>query len=237
MSTISFDGSVAASKIGPTEIIVVNRSERYLYNFRDEPFLISKLFEEINAMAISNKGIMIITFGNTRLALRLVYIMDVRNSSANVLYRKVWTNDFGDGISITENMVAISTPSERSVNTFELIGGLSINYNSKALILNVRSDTDAFGRRLALAASGKSMAIVSQHSSKEAADVGKIYIYVREENSWSVTDYVLFGMSDVPFFGLGGVFVDDLIGRVDVKINDMEKASYLVSFRFSLFSL
>lgn len=79
-------------------------------------------------------------------------------------------------------MVAMSDPTENMVYTYDLTEGLYVNHDSKAIIACAKCDTGTFGRRLALAASGKSIAVVSWDSTKESSTTGKICIYIGEEN-------------------------------------------------------
>ena len=185
----------------------------------------------IQSIVISNNGLIVMSFDSISTKTSNVRIFNGGFHRYSLVYDFPWQLHFGAGLSITPNSdkLAIGSPGENRVYTYNLDASGSVVMDSKLVIVGPASKS--FGWKVGLSKSGNTLAIASPSSRIESLDVGAVYIYVINEGKWEQLDLVLYGSNDGLRIGVGGVSVDDNIGIISVQDDNLgRRRSFMVRF-------
>ncbi len=223
------DGSYAVVQTAPGRLEIFAKDKSYFYE--DE-------FGKLEAMAVSGVGTLIATFSaqittsaNERRSVSMVRVLDISSTPIKPLHNEVWKEGFGKAVSITpsSDTIAIGSPKENTVYTYRFKRG-EVTRQSRSVIKYRQSVSAAFGSKVALSDSGESIVIAAPEYSKDGIVAGKVLVYIWVENGWEPLGVEIYGSKTFQYLGIGGIAIDDINGRVDVRTSDEDRVSFEVCF-------
>lgn len=170
----------------------------------------NQMKRSVSSMALSDNGVLVIGYQYSDHGLVEVY--DTSSASSHPTYTQVWTDDFGNGVAITPDarIVVVGSPRECKVYLYELNQG---KFTSEQKITNREIPT--FGWKVSISTSGRSLAISAPRARDDSGlDVGLIVIYNFIDDKWVKMKGLIKGRNEDRKLGLGGVAINEKLGRV-----------------------
>ena len=168
------------------------------------------LKQSVSSMALSDNGILVVGYQYSDHGLVEVY--DTSSASTRPTYAQVWTADYGNGVAITPDarIVVVGSPREGRVYLYELNQG---KFTSEQKITN--RDIPTFGWKVSISTSGRSLAISAPRARNDSGlDIGLIIIYNFIDDKWVKMRGLIQGGNEDRKLGLGGVAINEKLGRV-----------------------
>lgn len=170
----------------------------------------NNLKRSVSSMALSDDGVLVVGYQYSDHGLVEVY--DTSSASTRPTYAQVWTADYGNGVAITPDakMVVVGSPREGRVYLYELNQG---KFTSERKITNKEIPT--FGWKVSVSNSGQSLAISAPRARDDSGlEVGLVVIYNFIDDKWVKMKGLIQGRNEDRKLGLGGVAIDEKLGRV-----------------------
>lgn len=168
------------------------------------------LKRSVSSIALSDNGVLIVGYQYSDHGLVEVY--DSSSASTRPTYAQVWTADYGNGVAITPDarIVVVGSPREGRVYLYELNQG---KFTSEQKITN--RDIPTFGWKVSISTSGRSLAISAPRARNDSGlDIGLIIIYNFIDDKWVKMRGLIQGGNEDRKLGLGGVAINEKLGRV-----------------------
>lgn len=168
------------------------------------------LKRSVSSIALSDNGVLIVGYQYSDHGLVEVY--DTSSASTRPTYVQVWTADYGNGVAITPDarIVVVGSPREGRVYLYELNQG---KFTSEQKITN--RDIPTFGWKVSISTSGRSIAISAPRARNDSGlDIGLIIIYNFIDDKWVKMRGLIQGGNEDRKLGLGGVAINEKLGRV-----------------------
>lgn len=170
----------------------------------------NNLKRSVSSMALSDNNVLVVGYQYSDHGVVEVY--DTSSASTRPTYAQVWMADYGNGVAITPDAskVVVGSPKEGGVYLYELNQG---KFTSEQKITNREIPT--FGWKVSVSTSGRSLAISAPRARDESGlDVGLIVIYNFIDDKWIKMRGMIQGRNEDRKLGLGGVAIDEKLGRV-----------------------
>lgn len=166
--------------------------------------------KRVSSIALSDNGYLAVGYQYQNIG--LLEFHDTSSIHSRPIYAQVSTTLYGNGVAITPDAskVVVGSPEESRVYVYEFNRG---NLLSKKTISN--KEINSFGWKVAVSETGQTLAVSAPMARNDGGfTVGLIIIYILMDDEWVKLKDFAYGDSEDRKLGLGGVAVDEKLGRV-----------------------
>jgi hypothetical protein len=193
-----------------------------------------------NSIALSDNGLMLVSFESSKQG--FVRLLRIENRIIAKKDEKIGIAEFGSGVSIIPDgsRAAIGSPRAGKVYIYD-INPSTAEFQSSVNVIEIPSSLSSqysgsqFGTKIALSESGHTIAVAAPKYKENGIEIGAVFLFTISQSGW-IFQKVVKGTSLNQQYGVAGLAIDDISGRLDVTDFQGDISNLKVSIVLCYFS-